>query len=185
MRFAGRLTPDEFWERNRALDQQIRDAALSFPSYGLKEWSDPIMLGGWEWQDETLILAGLKHGTPDTDGPTVDVLTTVHDPIGKAASLVVSALGLTPLDDEYRRRRDEVEAAEDHTALIPIDGQAVSFVVWGGRERWWAAATAGNVGIVLEGRRYPLDRVALIRVRDVEPYLSGKNAYMRAFRREA
>jgi len=185
MRFAGRLTPDEFWERNSALDQQVRDAALSFPTYGLKEWPDPIMLGHWEWQDDTLVLAGLEHGTPDTGGPSVDVLTTVHDPVGKAASLVVSALGLTPLDDEYRRRRREVEAAEGRTVLIPVDGQAVSFVVWGGQKRWWAAATIANFGIVLEGRRYPLDRVALIRISDVEPYLSGRNAYLRAFRGES
>ena len=183
MRIAGHLTPDEFWRHIDSIEEQVRAGAGSMPTYGLNDWDGPIMISDWEWQDKELILAGLAHGTSATDS-WVQVLTTVHDPRRHAARSIERAIGVTPIDTDYERRRRAIQDVPGSDVPIWVDGRPTTFTTWGERERWWAAGIVDGLGVVLEGRQYPLDQVDLVRVDDVEPYLAGLREYMRACRGE-
>ena len=47
MRMGGRLTPEEFWARFDAGDDEIRAEAGRLPWYGLAGWPGWLMLGEW------------------------------------------------------------------------------------------------------------------------------------------
>ncbi|MFD6063007.1 hypothetical protein [Rhodococcus wratislaviensis] len=183
MRIVGQLTPDEFWCRVESGEEQVRAGAGSLPTYGLEGWDGPIMIGDWEWDDKELILASLAHGTPDTNS-AVEVVTTVHDPQRQAVRSMERAIGLTPIDADYARRHRAIQDVPGSEIQIRVNGRPTTFTTWGGRERWWAAGTVDGRGVVLEGRRHPLEQVDLVRVDDVEPYLAGRREYLRECRGE-
>ncbi|MCW2505704.1 MAG: hypothetical protein JWO79_3988 [Actinomycetia bacterium] len=85
MRFAGKLSPEDFWRRRAAGDERVRVAAHLLPLYGIAGWDGPLMTGGWQWSDGELESAGLSHGTPNES--SLQVVTTSGDPARIAHTL--------------------------------------------------------------------------------------------------
>lgn len=181
MRYAGRLSAEEFWGHITDLEQRVRAAAGTLPCYGVAGWSGGLMLGDWEWQDDQLVATGLAHGAPDSVGPAVHVHTTAYDPRRKVVALQMAAHG-APLGS---RSPPPAQPAASREVPISVDGVVVPFAVWDEADQWWATATMGDWGLLLEGDRVPAEQVALVRVDDLEPYLSGSRVYLRAYRGEA
>lgn len=185
MHIAGQLSPEEFWARIATSEQQVRDSADILPIYGLAGWSGPLMIGDWGWENGQLVTVGLGHGDPSGHGPAVHVRTTVHDPRTAVASLRMAHLGAPHDEADFLRRRREAEAAPTERVDVRVDSVPVRFEVWNDGDRWWAAAQHADYGLVVEGLRTALDRLALVRVHDIEPYLAGRRAHLRALRGES
>jgi len=185
VRYAGRLSPEEFWARIAEMEQRVRDTATILPCYGLANWSGLLMVGDWAWENDQLVTVGLGHGDPAGDGPAVHVRTTVHDARREAASLRMTAERRPHDKDDFLRRRHEVDAVPAVEMDIPVDSTPVRFQVWRGADRWWAAADHAAHGLVIESYRMPTDGIKLVRVHDIEPYLAGRRAHLRALRGEA
>jgi len=184
MRYAGQRSPEEFWARIAEMEQRVGDTATILPCYGLANWSGLLMVGDWAWENDQLVTVGLGHGDPAGDGPVVQVRTTVHDPRREAASLRMTAEGAPRGKDDFLRRRHDVEAVPAVEVDIPLDSTPVRFQVWRRADRWWAAADHGAHGLVIESHRLPTDEITLVRVHDIEPYLAGRRAHLRALRGE-
>ncbi len=168
--------------RIAAGEQRIRESVAILPIYGVVGWSGSLMVGDRGWENGQEVMAGLAHGDPDGDGPAVHVRTTVHDPRAAVASLRMAHLG-TPHDkDDCLRRRHQAEVAPTGHVAIPVNTVPVRFEIWDEDDRWWAAAPQAEHGLVVEGRRTAVDWLALTRLYDVEPYLAGRRAHLRALR---
>ena len=92
-----------------------------------------------------------------------------------------------PVSGEDLSHRLQVLTAErGEDVSIPVDGAEVLFVVWREAGRWWAAGQHDGNGLILEGTA-GLDVLALSlrRVSDIEPYLQGRRAQLRAVRGES
>ncbi|WP_119699070.1 hypothetical protein [Rhodococcus ruber] len=177
MHIAGHLSPEEFWRRIDAGDEQVRGSVGAFPLYGLHGWTGPVMLGKWQWENGQVTTAGLVYGTPATE-VSVEVVTTVHDPRRRAVTAIERAVGVSPADARCAGHHHRIARAAAREVQIRVDGRDLIFSAWGGSERWWPAGTVEGAGIVVQARRYPPDRVVLVAVHDVEPYLSGRRAYL-------
>lgn len=190
MRYAGRLTPEEFWARYAETEQRMRDGAGRLPCYGLAEWSGPRTVGDHMWENDYLATMGLAHGDPDMitgQGPMVHVRTTTRDPLEKVQSLrLYAAAGWPDLGEaDQLRLEEELEAAVGEPVTIPVADVPVRFSLWREDQRWWAAGHHGGYGLVLEARQFLSSWVRLVRVYDVEPYLAEARAQLRAWRGEA
>jgi hypothetical protein len=185
MHYRGRLLPDAFWAHYAQTEERIRSTAAVLPCYGLVGWVGLTMIGDWEWENDVLVTVGLAHGAPDGDGPTLHVHTTTRDPAADVASLRMAAAGRPRDADDMRRRRRELDAAGGGPWTLAVNATPVAFTVWTEADRWWAAGHYDGFGLVLEGRRLPVSEVALARVDDIEPYLVGRRAHVRALRGES
>jgi hypothetical protein len=184
MHYGGRLCSEELRRRDAAAEERVRATAGVLPCYGLGEWSGLRMIGDWQWEDGVLVTVGLAHGARDSDGPTLQVLTTVKDPRRHVASLRLDAPG-GPWDaDTVHDRLRELETAVDEPAVTTVDGDLVPVTVWRHGQRWWAASRDAGYGLVLEARGMPIDCISLARIHDIEPYILGRRAYLRARRSE-
>jgi len=184
MQVAGRLSREEFWARIAASEQRVRDSAAILPIYGVAGWSGSLMVGDWEWENGQLVTAGLAHGDPSGDGPTVQVRTTVNDPQAAVASLRIADLRALHDEDDFLRRRRAADVAPTVHVDIPVNSVPVRFEVREEGDRWRGAAQQADYGLVIEGRRMATDRLTLIRVHDIEPYLAGHRAHLNALRGE-
>ncbi|UKA52390.1 hypothetical protein LFT45_11465 [Arthrobacter sp. FW305-BF8] len=64
---------------------------------------------------------------------------------------------------------------------ITVDGAEELFAVWRGVDHWWAAGRHDGNGLILEGSAgLDVRAVSLRRVADIEPYLQGRRAQLRA-----
>lgn len=182
MRIAGRLSPEEFWARIAVGEQRIRDSAATLPTYGVADWPRLLMVGDWGWEDSLLVTVGLAHGVATGDGPAVHVRTTVHDPRSAVASLRMASAGAPHDKSDLLRRREAAVAPSDQIDVL-VDFAPVRFEVCNdGDDRWLAAAEHTGYGLIVESRRTTVDSLALVRVHDVEPYLAGRRANLRARR---
>jgi hypothetical protein len=111
MQVAGRLSPEQFWTRIAAGEQRMRGSAAILPIYGVAGWSESLMVGDRGWENGQLVTAGLAHGDPSGDGPSVHVLTTLHDPRTEAASLRMAHLGAPHDKHDFLRRIREADGA--------------------------------------------------------------------------
>ncbi|MGB7364732.1 MAG: hypothetical protein WA931_17000 [Rhodococcus sp. (in: high G+C Gram-positive bacteria)] len=189
MEIIGHLTPEQFWTQQRAIEDQLRAEASTFPTYAVGSWDGPLVLGPWERENDVLTSVTLRHGEVDWDGenvdaPFVEVTTTTKDPHRKALKTMLSAIGLTPMSPEYKRRRESIAASDTQTVSVPVDGTPVDFELHGGDERWWASALLDEHGVVIEGRRHPVGEIELTGAPDVEPYLDGLRRRIKAARGE-
>jgi hypothetical protein len=176
MRVTGQLSPEEFWDRITAGEQRMRDSAAVLPVYRLADWAGPVLTGDWEWEDDALVTAGIAHGDPD--GPGVHVRTTTHDPRAEVARLRRPVPA--PAENLVAATPAAVEIWADGEILV--DGTPVAVELWRDGERWWAAGAHDGRGLVLAGNRVPVQDVALVRVRDLEPFLAGRRDFLRALR---
>jgi hypothetical protein len=186
MRFAGKLSPEDFWRHLAAGDERVRAAAHLLPLYGIAGWDGPLMTGGWQWSDGELESAGLSHGTPNES--SLQVVTTSGDPARIAHTLRMTGererFGPPGSDADLGAMRDRLAATPDRSMTVSVAGQTVDFTRWDGTLRWHAAAAFGEHGLVLEGRNLDPPALRLERVTDVEPYLAGRSAYIRRLRGE-
>jgi hypothetical protein len=185
MRTAGALTPEQFWARMTELDDRMRASAGLMPLYGVGNWTGPVMTGDWSWEDDRLTTVGLAHGDRPGGGRYVHVQITRGD-----AESVVSNLRAAahpgPRDHDqvlamWQRLADAVPTAVD----ITVGGAVERFARWDDDDCWYAAGRHGGYGIVVEARDVAPDRISLVRVVDIEPYLVGRREYLRVLRGEA
>ena len=187
----GHLTSDEFWTMQRAIEDRLRAEARTFPTFALRDWSGPRVLGPWERENDVLTTVTLRHGELETEletgddvsSPFLDVVSTTKDPARKAMSTMLAAVGLTPMSPEYRRRRQSIEDAPTRAAQVVVDGEAIRLDVRGGEDRWWAWGMHDGRGLVLEGRHTSIDDAALVSA-DLDPYFEGLRSSIAAARGE-
>lgn len=142
------------------------------------------MIGDWEWENDRLVTVGLGHGAPVGGGPAAQVHTTVRNPRADVASLRMADTGPPRDRADVFRLHHEFQAADAGSATIVVDAASVVFASWREADRWWAAGHHDGYGLVIEARGIPLGDVRLVRVHDLEPYIAGRRAYLRALRSE-
>ena len=75
MHFGGRLTPEEFWARFDAGENEIRADADRLLWYGIANWPGPLGVE-WERRDGELTTIALVH---DGQAPRLTVLSSTDD----------------------------------------------------------------------------------------------------------
>ncbi len=130
MRYAGHLSPEEFWERYAELEQRNRATSAVLPCYGLVGWSGLRMIGDWEWENDRLVTKGLAHGALEGTGPWLHVVTTVREPRADAASLRLASAPAVRNESDVPRRQRKLGADPDDSVTIEVDGVGVHFDVW-------------------------------------------------------
>jgi hypothetical protein len=184
MRKAGTLTPEEFWARMGQLDDQMRASADVMALYGVTDWTELIMTGDWLWENDRLTTVGLIHGDRLGGGPYVHVRATIHDPAAVVTNLRMSA-HLHPRDrDQFLELWQRLAATPTTGVEIAVDGRLEPFNRCDDGAVWYAAARHRGYGVVIEARDVTPDQISLVRVKDIEPYLAGRRAYVRALRGE-
>jgi hypothetical protein len=189
----------------RAMEAQFRAAPL--PLYGLPpSWAGPRHLGGYGHRQAkgggpVVTSMSLAHGDPlASHGPELRVEVRA-DPEEPARAPGAEAELRRLLADDLRWQA-AVAAGQDpgpwgapaageaawSEVTVPVDGRPVAFS-WLAEDRHWVAhAELEDRTLVLFARDLPPDQVALVRVRDVEPYLAGtrriEEARARHLRRE-
>ena len=183
--FAGRLTPEEFWQRIADRERQIRESAAILPLYGSADrLPQPAMLGNWEWQNGHLMKAGVTYGDPLGEGPLLHVQSTTRPPAEKVALARMASFG--PSRDR-ENAVNQWRAAQDPTSEtldISIDDSARRFDLWRDGDQWWAAGEHAGHGVMIDARRLPPQPLTLIRIHDLEPYLVERRSDLRARRGE-
>lgn len=180
------LDPDDFWSFIDQGDARIRAAVGELPLFGVADWTGPLMVGDWEWEDGRLARAGLAHGEPRGLGAHVHVQVSRKDPVDVVHNLRLGAVAPDPDDrTSYLALRRRIAAEPGVPTRIPVEGSPVDFDVWDDVVHWYAAARHGGHGLVVEARDITPNRLALLRVDDIEPYLAGRRAYLRARRGES
>ncbi|HEX2029896.1 MAG TPA: hypothetical protein VHL78_00640 [Actinomycetota bacterium] len=165
------LSPRRGWRREADLRRTFQRPP--FPLYGLPpSWEGPRSAGGW----------GATMGR-------VNRITLVHGSEGQRGTLAVETWNALP-DDALALVRgiaaDELEgdrgAASDPSAgggrwertTLRVEGKALPFDL-ARRGDWWAAVGRVPTGVVvLQGHRFPLERLELVRVLDTTPYVEGR-----------
>lgn len=183
MHFAGRLTPEQFWARMSALEDQIRAQAHLLPLYGLAEWPGPRMVGDWGSVNGELTTVGLSHGEPD-NGPRVQVMVDTRDPSDPVIERRMSAVDHGLDRATVMAALDQAGSPATGTVTITVDGNPEVFDHWVDGPTWYAARRHHEHALVIEARDVSPADVALVRVDDIEPYLAGRRALLRRRRGE-
>lgn len=188
MHMGGRLTPEQFWARFDELENEIRAVAELLPWHGLADWPGWLMLGDWSRQDGELISAGLLHGQGE---PTDEDTSRVHVLVGSEAPgdvigqrLFNAALPRDPGEKDVVEAMRRADAAPTGTVLISIDGQPEVFEHWVHEPTWFAARRHNGHTLAVEARHVSPDELNIVRVHDIEPYLTGRRASLRRMRGE-
>jgi hypothetical protein len=175
--------------------------AAPFPLYGLPaSWAGRRHLGGYGQhqaaRDRRRVVTSmsLAHGDPLTDGPELRVEVRVG-PEGPGSTPDAELRALLADDLRWNAALAErpgpgpappaadpgppppaadpgVEAAWSEV-MIPVDGRPVAFAWLAEGRHWVAYAELQGRTLVLSARDLPVDRVALVRITDIEPYLEG------------
>ncbi|NHW48130.1 hypothetical protein HAV21_14745 [Paenarthrobacter sp. MSM-2-10-13] len=185
MEITGYVPPDEFWEMNDRLDQEVRDGVHLLPLFCLEGWDVPVMLGSWQLDGSE---AGVAHGNAfSPTGPLVEVITTNQDPHDVARNRWRASAGIPHNLEELQRQDAAFNALVNERLTITVAGRPVHFTLWRGAKSWLAAGTFGGFGIVINAQRNPTppEAVRLSRVSDVEPLLQARRATLKAIRGEA
>ncbi|MGN7253170.1 hypothetical protein [Arthrobacter sp. SAFR-014] len=184
MKVTGWLSPDEFWDEYERMEELVRESFGELPCYGLDKWSGPVALGEWDLGSRPPAAVSVVFGSSEA-GPMVQVTTTSQDPRLTIAHRRLFADAPPASGEDLSRRLRVLTSERGEEASIPVDGAEELFDVWPGAGRWWAAGRHDGNGLVLEGTT-GLDARALSlrRVSDIEPYLQGRRAQLRAVRGE-
>ena len=165
-------------ERRWRRDMAGRFRAAPFPLYGLPaSWTGPRHLGGEgsrqaRGQPRVVTSLTLAHGDPAAGhGPElrVEVRSDPDDPgVGPELrqALAVELRWAASLED---READPIWSA----VPLPVDGQPVTFDLLAEGRHWVAMAELEGRVVVLQARDLAPERVELVRVTDVEPYVDG------------
>jgi len=178
----GQVEPDGFWAMVAEGEQRIRETFPELPCFALADWDGPVMVGEWNEDNGP---HGLLHGDPGLGLPHAQVLTTVH---GVNQSIRTMRLATGPMvsdTDSFRQKLNELELQEPRMAGIAVDGQEVEFALWQDGGKWWAGAERDGYGIMVEAAGLDPDRVQLVRVENIEPYVDARRVWLRQLRGEA
>ncbi|MFP3460860.1 hypothetical protein R5O87_08445 [Arthrobacter globiformis] len=182
MKVTGWLSPDEFWDEYGRLEELVRESFGELTCYGLDKWSGPIAVGEWDLGSSPSAAVGLEYGSRES-GPMVRVTTTSEDPRLAAAHRRLILDGPPASGNDLSRRLQMLTSERGEEVPLPVDGAEEVFEVWREAGRWWAAGRHDGKGLVLEGTaQLDVSTVSLHRVSDIEPYLQGRRAQIRAAR---
>jgi hypothetical protein len=93
---------------------------------------------------------------------------------------------LHPRDrNQFLELRKRLAATPTTGVEFAVNGRLEPFDRWDDDAVWYAAARHRGYGVVIEARDMAPDQISLVRVEDIEPYLAGRRAYVRALRGEA
>ena len=181
MRYGGRLNRIEF---TALIDQQanrVRASATTLPLYGPAGWSGPRRLGAWGWEDERLMHAGLLFGEPGA-GAWAEVITTAGPPMPLLIDLRMAAAAAAE-DMADRRAAERALRAASRPAServdVALDGvprqcsRCPDEPLGDSLGRGWFAILDEVPGLLLRASGLEPGELALARVGDVEPHLSG------------
>jgi hypothetical protein len=183
-------------KRAAARDDRLREKALRtlpFEPYGLPAtWENERWAGGTSSEGSAIVSAELGFGDQGLDGRGVHlrVETAVRrDDVRRSRTLHALAHSLwrseLAMPEGLRaeqaalwfHRRDRELAARPEPRWTPVvlrvDGRPVRFDVLAEGASWVARGTLADRVLTLRGRSWPLERVELVTVRDIEPYLAG------------
>ncbi|MFE5839436.1 hypothetical protein [Arthrobacter sp. NPDC056493] len=184
MKVTGRLSPDEFWDEYGRMEDLVRESFGEVTCYGLSQWPGPIAVGEWDLGSSPSAAVGLEYGSGEA-GRTVQVTTTSQDPRLTIAHRRLILDGPPASGEDLSRRLGRLTSERGEEVSLPVDGAEVLFEVWRDAGRWWAAGHHDGKSLILEGTpELDLSTVALLRVSDIEPYLQGRRAQIRAARGE-
>ncbi|MEU3270007.1 hypothetical protein ABZ639_04125 [Saccharomonospora sp. NPDC006951] len=192
MRFRSRRrAAKRFWAHHARTEARIRHSAAELPLFGRTGWSGRRMTGYWAFaEDGTLVTAGLAHGDPGSPASAeLFVFTTRREPAQLVNDLRLghslpfgrfeSTTAAGTIKAAQRLNLPGSEATGEIT--IVVDTTPRVFRLWDDEE-WWQAAhqlTRAHA-IVLDGRLLAPADVVLGTVHDIEPYLDGHRAWIRA-----
>jgi hypothetical protein len=188
MHMGGRLTPEQFWARFDARENEIRAEVELLPCHGLANWPGWLMLGDWSRRDGELISAGLVHGhgeLTDDNTPRVHVVVgseAPQDVVGQR--LFNAALSRDPGEKDVVEAMRHADAAPTGTVSISVDGRPEAFDHWVHEQTWFAARHHDGHTLAVEARHVSPDELNIVRVHDIEPYLAGRRASLRRMRGE-
>ncbi|WP_433049218.1 hypothetical protein [Dactylosporangium sp. CS-033363] len=185
MRYGGRLNRIEF---TALIDQQanrIRASVTTLPLYGPAGWPGPCRLGAWGWEDDRLMHAGLHFEA--AAGPWIEVITTAGPPMPQLIDLRMAAAGERPGDRRaLERALDAASSPAGERVAITVDGAPREFSRWPDeplgedRGRGWLAILDEVPGLLLRASGVEPKGLALTRVSDIEPHLTGTRAHLLA-----
>ena len=188
MQSAGFVSPDEFWARVDASDDEVRRTFAERPIYGVVGWRGRAILSEWSFGSGIRSIAFLPAGWNDDDytvasaQPRVDVLGDLIDPRRLIAQRV--AFDFLPREGEPPWPLPNAPTP-DAIVEIAVDGVGEPFEVWSSTEGARAAGRVGGVTVVVETVGHPIADVALERVRNIETLLAERRRWIRAQRGEA
>ena len=195
----GQLSPEEFWARVDHGDDQLRAGFEPVGAYGLTKWGGTAMLAEWDVAGTTRVIAYARPAPPperpdlpaeartpphhEPDAATAEPDVQVHWREGSSREVVEQLRGFWRArrargGAAYRpvRRGDELPS---RLLDLNVDGQREPFEVWVQGPTWWAATTIGGRALVVEAHDVTTDLIALTRIRDIEPLLEGRRAFLR------
>lgn len=85
---------------------------------------------------------------------------------------------------EHVRNLESFEAESPVRRSVIVGGSARDFDVWERGNEWWAVAEGPGYRILIEAQNIDASELALVAVKDVEPYIAGRNAWTREQRGE-
>ncbi|MDN4646284.1 hypothetical protein QCD75_20190 [Arthrobacter sp. PsM3] len=169
------------------MEALVRESSAEVPCYAVTPWSGPVALGEWDLGSRPPATVGLAHGTGA--GPSVQTWTTTQDPRLLVGPRRMASEGPRAGASDIPAGHDPLpagpgSAGPGEEVLIPVDGEHVPFALWRSAGRWWAAAHHGGFALIMEGTGVQPETIALHRIADIEPYLHGRRAQLRALRGE-
>lgn len=177
-----RLAPKEFWSFVQNSADQVRRSFAELPLFAPTQWPGPVMVGEWSFDRG---LRGLMHGLPGRGMPYINVMASVRDVHHSARTLWRRNRGPRPRYrvDRYRSM-DNFDAESPQQRLMLVDGSWRDFDVWEEDNHWWAVAEGSECRILLEAENINPSKMALVTVDDIEPYIAGRNQWIREQRGE-
>lgn len=177
---AGRRSARQLRNRRAERHQVIR--RRSFPVHGLDgRWTGSRWIGGWGGPNRDVDHIDLAHGNPhDHSAPLVRITTWRLSP--RSAELTVAHAAQNLAEHLWRDAgapHDLVRStftSDDPTIAwsereLSIDQRATAFRSLAQPPHWVALARIESSLITIEARRIEPDKVALVTVENIEPYL--------------
>jgi hypothetical protein len=185
------IHPGTRLERMQQRDERmIRNCPFSL--FGLdSSWTGLRWIGGSGSDGKTLSSLQLAFGDHFSMDPWLRIDTSTADE-GREFDLRYWAIELwrraerPPRDlPSHQWIRWEDRRIEEHLAKganwskvsIPVDGSEIPFDCLEEEADWVARAPIGDVVVVIEAHRFPIESVRLVTVTDVEPYIEGSRRY--------
>lgn len=85
---------------------------------------------------------------------------------------------------ERSRRLNAFDAEIPVRRHMPVADALLEFDVWEDGNRWWAAASGPEYSLSLEARNVDPAQLRLVTLTDIEPYIAGRNEWIRQQRGE-
>lgn len=169
--------------------------SAGFPLYGLgPSFTGTRTLRGWEGTDDDVTGLALGHGDPiDPSVPGVEIKVNarsafLHAGIADRTRLAkelwhrAHPIPLGPPETFMARhweREHELatrQAPPWMTVLIPVEGEPVEFRWLTEEDHWVAIRDLGDVVLTLWGHGIAPEAIELVRVHNLEPYVTGSRA---------